>query len=672
LATAASGTDTVTVVQVPASLSISGGNNQSTTINNAFATALLGTVKDANSVVIPSFPVTFTADPGSNEQSGTFSNSTGTISATTNSSGLASSGTLTANSKAGSYTVTATAGSVSAAFNLTNIPGVPANITLTSGSGQSTEIGTSFANPLVATVTDVGGNLLSGVTVTFSAPTGLKPSLAFSNVSTTIGELTNALGQASSGTMTANGIPGGPYSVQAASGSATSNNFQLTNLDKSTTIFASLTSTAATIDVFGFGFTAPSGQLAFTDVTTGSPVVAPVTLNTATATTALTPQTTTSTGTNTLPDWTTLADVNGDGILDLITSLYETNSVSVQLGNGDGTFRAATNILVASGFGPAEVHLASLRGNGTLDLIVGSFNLNQIAVLLGNGNGTFQSPTFYTIGSAKNYTLSTTSGDFNHDGNLDIAVANGNDNTVTILLGTGTGGLTVQSPAIAVGHYPDAIRAGDFNGDGYTDLAVANYNDGTVTTLLNNKNGTFTATTFSAGSGVHSGPEALAIQGSGSSLQLAVANYHDDTVSVYNSNGNGTFGTPTITVVGKGPDDLNFANFNGVEELVVSNYTDGTVDLLIPNGSTYTLVGPFDVGSGPYSAAVGDVDLDSTPDLVVSNCFSNNTGVLLSGTQISVPYTGLTLAAGHSIQATYTPNSNSKYGSSTSPAATAP
>ena len=677
LATAASGTDTATVIQVPASVTISAGNNQSATIGSAFGTALSVTVKDANSVVIPAYSVTFTASTGSNGQSGTFSNSTGTITVPTGSSGVtdgvASAG-ITANGRAGSYSVTATAGSASATFTLTNTPGLPANIALTSGSGQSAAIRTAFANPLIATVTDAGGNLLSGVTVTFTAPTGPTASLTFSNASTTITTATNGLGQASSGPMTANGITGGPYNVQASAGPAL-NNFQLTNLGKSQTTFASLTATAATIDVFGFGFTAPSGQLAFTDVTSSTPVTAPVTLNTSTATTALTAQVTTSTGANTLPCWTELADVNGDGILDLITSLYQTDSVTVQLGNGDGTFKAATNILISSGFGPAEVHAVSLRGNGTLDLIVGSFNLNQIAVLLGNGDGTFGAPTFYTVGTSTNTPTSLTTGDFNHDGNLDVATANTFNNTVSILLGNGHGALTLSGSAINVGRTPQAIRAGDFNDDGYSDLAVANYSDGTVTTLLNNQNGTFTSHAISVGSGAHSGPQALAIHGLGSTLLLAVANYNDNTVSVMHSNGSGAFGTQTIVPVGKGPDDVNFADFNGdgLEDLVVSNYTSGTVNLALASlAGGYSVQGPFKVGNNPYSAAVGDLDLDGTPDVVVSNCFSNNTGVLLDGTQISVPYSGLSLAPGHQLNATYTPDSNSKYGSSISPDVTAP
>jgi trimeric autotransporter adhesin len=451
--------------------------------------------------------------------------------------------------------------------------------------------------------------------------------------------------------------------------------FPFTVVGSSQTTIASLTSTTAQINVFGFGFTPPSGQLSFTDTTSGSPVAALVMLNTATAAPAVLPQVTTSTGVNSLPVWTELADLNGDGILDLVTSVFGTDSVNVQIGNGNGTFGAATSILISAGFGPAEVHPVSLRGNGTMDLIAGSFNTNQVAVLLGNGNGTFQSPTFYTAGSAANTPTSLTTGDFNHDGNLDVAIANTGDNTVSILLGNGSGSLTPLGAPIGVGHDPEAIRAGDFNDDGYSDLAVANFQDGTVTILLNNQNGTFAASTLSVGSGAHSGPQALAISGTGTNLILAVADYADNALSEMQSNGNGTFTAQKIVHVGRGPDDVNITDFNGdgIPDLVATNYTDGTVNLVIgSSGGTLTALAPFPIGNNPYSAAVGDLNQDGTPDLVVSNCFSDNIGVLLSGTQIAVPYSGLSLVPGDILSSTYTADNASQYGSSTSANVTAP
>jgi len=442
----------------------------------------------------------------------------------------------------------------------------------------------------------------------------------------------------------------------------------------SQTTIVSLTSTTAEISVLGYGL-APSGMLSFTDVTANTPVAPSVTLNTASSTTVLARQVATNTGANTLPDWTELADLNGDGILDLVTSLSATDSFSVRLGNGNGTFQRATVSLIATGFDPGEAHAVSLRGNGTMDLIIASSASNQIAALLGNGNGSFQTPTFYTVGSAVNIPSSIASGDFNHDGNLDIAVANSVDNTVSIFLGDRMGSLTQSGVPINVGRNPESIRAGDFNGDGYSDLAVANFNDGTVTTLLNNQNGTFTATVIPVGSGAGSGPRGVAITGSGTSLLLAATNFMDNTVSVMQSNGSGAFGTQTIVPVGRGPQDIRWTDINGdgIPDVVVANYTGNSLSLALgESGSSYTVLGPFAVGGHPASAAVGDLNGRGAPDIVISNTFKNETEVFLIGAEISVSYSGLSLTAGDSVQATYTPDAASKYRASTSPIRTAP
>ena len=707
------------------------GNGQTVNANANLSTLIAGVSPNTANI-----PVTFTINPGSNGAGATFSGETTPETVDTGTNGQATAPTLTANGIPGTFIITASVGTLSATFNITSRQ-APQTITFATpaaqvyGASLTLDASASSGLPVTYTSETITICTVSGTTATmihvgtcriqatqsgnteYMAAPPVTVSFAVDKAPLTVtadnasrvyfaanptftytitgfmnGDTSSVVsGTAALTTAATTTSPPGTYPITFSSELLTATNYSftymsgtLTVLERSQTTIASLTATTATIDVFGFGFTVPSGTLAFMDVTSGNQVTSPVTIPNTTdmATTALTTQVTTSTGANTLPCWTTLADVNGDGILDLITSLYMTDSVSVQLGNGDGTFKAATTYLISSGFGPAEVHavaLGSVASSSTVDLIVGSFNLNQIAVLVGNGNGTFGSPEFYTVGTATNTPTSLTTGDFNDDGSLDVAVANTGDNTVSILLGHGGGTLTPSGSPISVGIEPEAIRAGDFNADGYSDLAVANHHDGTVTTLLNNQSGGFTKSTVSVGSGAGSGPQALAINGSGASLLLAVANSYDNTVSVMHSNGNGSFGTQTIVPVGKWPDDLSFADFNGdgIPDLVAVNYTDNTVNLALGSaGGSYTVLGPFSVGTAPYSAAVGDLNLDGTPDLAVSNCFSNNTGMLFDGTEIPVSFSGLSLTAGHQLNATYTPNGSSKYGSSTSPTVTAP
>ena len=226
---ASSNTDTVTVVQVPASMTaVAGTTPQSATISTAFAAAPAVTIRDANGVAVSGVSVTFAA-PGTSP-SGTFSNSTNTITLTTNSSGIASA-PFTANATAGGpYTVTAnSSGLTTVNFSLSNTAGAPASMVANAGTTpQSATITTAFGTPLAVTIKDAGSNPLSGVSVTFTAP-GTSPSGIFSNSTNTITATTNSSGIASA-TFTANAKAGGPYTVTAAASGLTTVNFLLTNV----------------------------------------------------------------------------------------------------------------------------------------------------------------------------------------------------------------------------------------------------------------------------------------------------------------------------------------------------------------------------------------------------------------------------------------------------------
>lgn len=226
-------------------LSASAGNNQSTVVNTAFATQLQAQLINGfkplgAQIGIPGQQVTFTITPDPvSGAGGTFANGTLTdvemtaaVTAGGLSTGIATSTTITANGKAGQFKVVAsvpsTVAAIPATFMLTNTPATAAAIKATGGTPQSASISTAFGTSLQATVTDNQGNLVSGVSVLFTAPsTGA--SGTFANGLATETDITSAKGVASSTVFTANATAGAYSVIASTQGVSPSATFALTN-----------------------------------------------------------------------------------------------------------------------------------------------------------------------------------------------------------------------------------------------------------------------------------------------------------------------------------------------------------------------------------------------------------------------------------------------------------
>ncbi len=284
--------------------------------------------------------------------------------------------------------------------------------------------------------------------------------------------------------------------------------------------------------------------------------------------------------------------------------------------------------------GPSPVSLAigDFNGDGNPDLAVPNSNLNgsagpgTVSILLSKGDGTLQPHVDYVTGVDP---LSLAAGDFNGDGKPDLAVVNFQDNTVSILLGNGDG--TFQTHVdFPVGFLPRTIATGDFNRDGKLDIAVAHGNFLTsfgITVLLGNGDGTFRSPVEYATPGPPLSIKAAEVNNDGK-LDLLIVNFSQDTVSVLLGNGDGTFQkSVTYPTGGISAQALTVGDFNtdGKLDLAVVGAFGGAV--LLGNGDGTFLPPNFFDAEG-FSLATGDFDSDGKLDLVVpgSLLFGNGDG----------------------------------------------
>jgi hypothetical protein len=341
-------------------------------------------------------------------------------------------------------------------------------------------------------------------------------------------------------------------------------------------------------------------------------------------------------------------DFNGNGQLDLAVANQDSNTVSVLVGNGDGTFQGHVDYNV--GTAPLALAAGDFNGDGHLDIAVVNSGANTVSILLGNGDGTFQQPAqAFSVGNTPQWVAV---GDFNGDGNLDLAVPNFADNTVSILLGKGDGTFPTHAD-IAVGSGPSSVAIGDFNRDGKLDLAVANYNANTVGLLLGNGNGTFR--TGSLISNLKSLPHSVTVgdfDGDGI-LDLAIAN-----------TGTSVPGGTTVIAYGKGdgtfPQLFGYSTGNSpTMELTADLNGDGILDLITDNLSVlskYTyLTGTggrsqqsfqfhinIPTGTGPLAVTVGDFNNDGMLDVAAADSQEDTVSIMTQVPAVQVSPTSLT------------------------------
>lgn len=335
-----------------------------------------------------------------------------------------------------------------------------------------------------------------------------------------------------------------------------------------------------------------------------------------------------------------LSDFNGDKFTDLAVVNVQSNSVSILIGNGDGTFQPASDISFATT--PSAIAVADFNGDGKADLalIVAGSSSASLSILLGNGDGTFQAAKSTTIPLG----LAIVTGDFNGDGKTDVAVG-GITNPVTeagavaVLLGNGDG--TFQAPSTyATGSYPSFIATGDFNGDGKLDLVTANLADSSLSLLLGNGDGTFkTATNMAA---------------SDSPRWVAVADFNHDgkddlavatnrSILVYLGNGDGTFQSPS-SLTGFFSVAVGDFNGDGNLDLAACGSDSESVVVLLGNGDgTFGSPTSFTTALDPGVVAAADFENDGKTDLLTVNNFANSVSILHGngdGTFVDAPTTG--------------------------------
>jgi hypothetical protein len=318
-----------------------------------------------------------------------------------------------------------------------------------------------------------------------------------------------------------------------------------------------------------------------------------------------------------------IGDFNGDGKLDMAVTNTFSNNVTVLLNKGDGTGTFHPPVPYTADIWPTRIVTGDFNNDGKLDLanannLGGDSSTGSISILLGNGNGTFQAPLNYAAPSLGGLGVA----DLNSDGKLDLITASNDGSAVNVRLGNGNG--TFQNAvSYPLSIHPTNMVLCDFNGDGKFDLALTRSAEGVNSNiLLGNGDGTFqAASSFAAGATVW-GMNTSDLNGDNKQdLILGGSTIDTDSVLILLGNGNGTFQNAVTYPVGHIPGRPQLSDLNGdgkLDVIVINTNDNNSMSILRGNGNgTFQPAVTSLVRFGSYTPVVADFNNDGKPDLLI-------------------------------------------------------
>jgi hypothetical protein len=351
-----------------------------------------------------------------------------------------------------------------------------------------------------------------------------------------------------------------------------------------------------------------------------------------------------------------VADFNADGDLDLAIPTFGPH-ISILLGGPGGSFGAPTLVAMPPGFMTTSLAVGDFNADGDPDLAVvtlsGTSDVPQnVAVLLGEAGASFSAPMPLAAGE---FPIDVAVGDFNADGDPDLAVANliaFDTDAISLYVG-GPGGSFTNVTGIDpfAGEFspeaPSSLSVGDFNRDGDADLAAvhnqsvsvipggpgASFGAPTTTRVLSEDELNLTPASALGDFNRDGDPDLVVLSLGG---EIAVAK-----VLVLTGSSGVTFAAPIrLDVGGRRPESVAVADFNqdGDPDLAVTAFLEDRVGVFLgAAGASFTGPTSFAVGDGPRPIAVGDFDTDRDADVVAGNILSDSVSILLNTSRRPLP-----------------------------------